>query len=70
VTALTHCINGSSPTDLVGLYILIKRVIWYFHQINYNIDLVIQNTVIEKVDHFKYVGVIIDSNLKRSAHIE
>jgi len=37
---------------------------------NDNINLVIQNIVIKRVDHFKYMGVVIDSNLKWTAHIE
>jgi len=37
---------------------------------NDNINLVIQNIVIKRVDHFKYLRVVIDSNLKWTAHIE
>jgi len=37
---------------------------------NDNINLINQNTVIKKVDHFKYLGGVIDSNLKWTAHIE
>jgi len=37
---------------------------------NDNTNLVIQNSVIKRVGHFKYQGVVIDSNLKWTAHIE
>jgi len=35
-----------------------------------NINLVIQNTINKRVDHFKYLGVVIDTNFKWTAHIE
>jgi len=35
-----------------------------------NIDMFIQNSPIKRVDHFKYLGVVIDNHLKWTGKID